>query len=43
MNFNVDCNNSIGLNGSKKIYIDPYEIKSETHDADYIFLHTFSL
>lgn len=37
MNFNVNCNNSIGLNGSKKIYIDPYEIKSETHDADYIF------
>ena len=37
MNFNVNCNNSIQLLGDKKIYIDPYEIKEETHDADYIF------
>ena len=37
MNFSVNCNNSIRLIGSKKIYIDPYEIKEETHDADYIF------
>lgn len=37
MNFNVNCNNSIQLLGNKKIYIDPYEIKDEAHDADYIF------
>ena len=37
MNFNVNCNNSIQLLGNKKIYIDPYELKEETHDADYIF------
>lgn len=37
MNFNVNCNNSIQLLGDKKIYIDPYELKEETHDADYIF------
>ena len=37
MNFNVNCNNSIQLLGDKKIYIDPYKIKEETHDADYIF------
>lgn len=34
---NVNCNNSIQLLGDKKIYIDPYEIKYEVHDADYIF------
>lgn len=37
MNFNVNCNNSIQLLADKKIYIDPYEIKDEVHDADYIF------
>ena len=37
MNFNVNCNNSVQLIGSKKIYIDPYELKDETHDADYVF------
>ena len=37
MNFNVNCNNSIQLLGDKKIYIDPYELKEEVHDADYIF------
>ena len=37
MNFNVNCNNSIQLLGNKKIYIDPYELKEEVHDADYIF------
>ena len=37
MNINVNCNNSIQLIGSKKIYIDPYELKEEAHDADYIF------
>ena len=36
-NFNVNCNNSIQIIGSKKIYIDPYEIEENLHDADYIF------
>ena len=29
---------SIKLTGSKIIYFDPYDIKEETHDADYIFI-----
>ena len=37
INFNVNSNNSIQLIGSKKIYIDPYEIEENLHDADYIF------
>ena len=37
MNFNVNCNNSVQLLGNKKIYIDPYELKEEVYDADYIF------
>ena len=37
INFNVNSNNSIQLIGSKKIYIDPYEIEENSHDADYIF------
>ena len=37
MNFNVNCNNSVQLLGNKKIYIDPYELKEEVLDADYIF------
>ncbi len=37
VNFNVNSNNSIQLIGSKKIYIDPYELNEELHDADYIF------
>lgn len=37
MNIQVNCNNSIKLIGSKIIYIDPYEIENEPHDADYIF------
>ena len=37
MNIQVNCNNSIKLIGSKIIYIDPYEIENELHDADYIF------
>ena len=37
MNIQVNCNNSIKLIGSKIIYIDPYEIERESHDADYIF------
>ena len=37
INFNVNSNNSIQIIGSKKIYIDPYEIEENLHDADYIF------
>lgn len=29
---------SIKLTGSNIIYIDPFDIKEETHDADYIFI-----
>ena len=36
-NFNVNCNNSIQIFGSKKIYIDPYQITECLNDADYIF------
>lgn len=35
--FDVNCNNSIKISGSKTIYIDPYEIEDAMHDADYIF------
>ena len=38
ININVNSNNSIQIIGSKKIYIDPYEIEENVHDADYIFI-----
>ena len=31
------CHNSIKISGGKIIYIDPYKIKEEKNDADYIF------
>lgn len=34
---NVNCNNSIQLKGEKVVYIDPFRIKDELHDADYVF------
>lgn len=37
VNINVNCNNSIQLKGDKVIYIDPFKIKEEVHDADYVF------
>lgn len=37
MKISVNCNNSIKLEGSRIIYIDPFKIQKETHDADYIF------
>ena len=37
MNFNVNSNNSIKIVGSKIIYVDPYEIEEDLHDADLIF------
>lgn len=30
------CHSSIKLAGSKNVYIDPYNISDETHDADFI-------
>lgn len=36
-NVQVLCHSSIKITGEKTIYIDPYEIKEESHDADIIF------
>lgn len=37
-NITINCHSSIKINGDKKIYFDPYEIKNKTSDADYIFI-----
>ena len=34
----VLCHSSIRIKGKNIIYIDPYEIKEESNDADYIFI-----
>ncbi len=36
-NVTLFCHNSIKIEGSKKVYIDPYLIDKEYGDADYIF------
>lgn len=36
-NVELFCHNSIKLSGSKKIYIDPFQIEEEFHDADIVF------
>jgi len=36
-NVQVLCHNSIRITGSKTIYIDPFKIKENYNDADYIF------
>lgn len=36
-NVEVFCHNSIKICGSKVIYIDPFKIENDFHDADYIF------
>ena len=36
-NVEVFCHNSIKITGSKTIYIDPFKLEKEYHDADYIF------
>jgi len=36
--FEVFCHSSILLKGSKKIYIDPFNIPNSFHDADFIFI-----
>lgn len=36
-NLEVLCHSSIRITGEKTIYIDPYNIKEEYHDADIIF------
>lgn len=33
----VLCHSSIRITGSKTVYIDPFKIQKEYHDADYIF------
>ena len=38
MNIEVFNHSSIKLSGKKNIYFDPYQIKREEHDADYIFI-----
>ena len=36
-NVEVFCHNSIKITGSKTIYIDPFKLEKDYHDADYIF------
>ena len=36
-NVEVFCHNSIKITGSKTIYIDPFKIENDYHDADYVF------
>ena len=38
MEFKLNAQSSIKLISDKIIYFDPYKIKEETHDADYIFI-----
>ena len=37
-NIDINCQSSIRLSFAKIIYFDPYLLKTETHDADYIFI-----
>ncbi len=37
-NIDINCQSSIRLASSKIIYFDPYFLKVEPHDADYIFI-----
>ena len=34
----INCHSSIKIVGEKTIYVDPYCIEEETHDADLIFI-----
>ena len=36
-NLEVLCHSSIRITGSKTIYVDPFRIKENYKDADYIF------
>ena len=36
-NVEVLCHSSIKINGSKKIYVDPFKIDKDFNDADYVF------
>lgn len=38
MKYEVLNHSCIRLEGSKTIYFDPYEIKNEPHDADFVFV-----
>lgn len=37
-NITVNTQSSICIEGSKTLYFDPYQIQSDAHDADYIFI-----
>ena len=37
-NIDINCQSSIRLSFAKIIYFDPYLLKTEPHDADYIFI-----
>ena len=37
-NIEINCHSSIKINEGKIIYIDPFKIEKETHDADIIFI-----
>ena len=37
-NITVNTQSSIRIDGSKVLYFDPFQIASETHDADIIFI-----
>ncbi len=37
-NVTVNTQSSIRIEGSKILYFDPYQIQSDAHDADYIFI-----
>ncbi len=36
-NVELFCHNSIKITGSKTIYIDPFRLEEDYHDADYVF------
>lgn len=36
-NVELFCHNSIKITGSKTIYIDPFRLEKDYHDADYVF------
>ena len=37
-NITINTQSSIRIDGSKKIYVDPYKRKKASHDADFIFI-----
>ena len=37
-NISVNTQSSIRINGTKILYFDPFQIKEEVHDADFVFI-----